>query len=1667
MEMNKAVFRSDDIAIVGISCRFSGGINTPEGFYDALLNKKCMIAPVPETRKELFGGGSVYCSKAGFLSEDISLFDNKCFGMTELEAERMDPSQKLMLMVSREAFEDAGCRVSALDGSRTGVYIGSCSEEYAPIMLELRRSGLVASNEDVTGTMQAFLSGKISYTFGLRGPSITMNTACSSSFAALHQAILGLKYGDCKMALVGGVNIMLLQDQMDDLAMLNILSKTCTVRTFDQKADGTVRGEGAAAIVLKRLEDAEKDGDLIYAVISASGLDQDGRSSSITAPFGEAQEELIRNVWERAGIRAEDVDYIETHGTGTKLGDAIEISALSDVVSSGGREGRIYVGSVKPNIGHTEAVSGIASIIKAVMSMKHKTILPQINFDEPSDQIDWETSHLAVTTEPIAWKKEEGVPRIAAVSSFGLSGTNGHVVLKEYIGQRDEAEGESSQEAFIKVSAASETGLKNQISQLKAMFSQLADGELFDLAANQDLIRSNLPYRTYIKAADASGAASAAEDLMMMKYKPTAKNRRIAVLFTGQGSQYPGMLREIYENNGEFRAAFDRCDKVYREVKGEGLAEICFSGDERVNDTEYSQPAIFAAEVALYQYFRSVGVIPSVVIGHSIGEYAAACAAGVFTVEDGMRIVIKRGELMASTKTKGAMLAVRAGEEALSALAEKHGVYIACENSPSQTVLSGEKANLESTARELEEMGIRSTFLNVSNGFHSALMDQITEPFRKAFDGVELRRPSMKIISNVTGKTAGREIMSADYWVKHIRSEVRFCSGIRSIKAPENYLFFEIGSKPVLASLAGKCVDVPIDAVFMELGRGRDMSALKEAVFELYSNGADIDWEKLFENTSYRRMRLPGMAYDLRSISVLERYTGRASDSSQDEKAAELSKEEITAVLMKILGEKLEVDTTAMTPSTNLLTIGVSSILMLQLSSYIRMYFGVDMALNELVENCTVEQLSEYLCNAAGTKTADPAAGQVRAQKTDHLNEKFPLNTIQEAYFIGRRNEVLYGGTGCYGGYEFDIPGLDVERFEEAMVKTAMRHEMLRCLITEDAEQYITESCPVKLRVYRRSQITDLSRHLENIHDEVMTQVLPLGGPMWDMRVTEMDGGVFRIHFGIDFMIADARSLSNFWKDMELFYNGQEPDAPDMTYLDYLRYTEEHFDPQRKKRDEEYWQSRAQDFPEAPELPYVEQLPKNLYKRFVRRDGYISAQEYQSMIAKAGKHKLTAATVLLELFSEVIASRSSNKDLGIMLTTFRRENISLDINQIMGDFTSLMLTEVNISDSGFLSNAARLQSRIHSDYSHGTYSAIDFVKYKNSVTGKKHMYPVVFTSTIGVGSSAAANMFTSRLSSSASSTPQVFIDHQVYEEADGGLKLSWDSVDSAFPEGFIDDMFQVYVELVRKFCNSDIESFEFDEIRSKRDIEEQDKANSTTRFIEEQDLLEHFEEVCRKYPDKPAVICGEGSMTFSQIHEFAQKAADLLRSKGIGRGSLVTVDMEKSCEQIGAIAGIVYAGAVYVPMSPGQPHARTVSIMEEAGSSIILRMEAHEDFAEFTQVTAGEISAWEGLGEKAQVSGGDSAYIIYTSGSTGKPKGVECTHAAAMNTIMDVIWRNDITSDDVFFGVSSVSFDLSVFDIFASLNTGGTLVLPQEKDRIDPAVWQLCAEKYGVTIWNS
>lgn len=1653
---------SGDIAVIGISCRFPGGLDSPDKFFDSLMNKKCMIAPPPEKRMPYFdGNSSVYCEKAGFLKEDISLFDNKAFKISDLEAERMDPCQKLMLTVCREAIEDSGYSTDELAESDTGVYVGSSTEEYVPILFDLKRRGLTRSSEDVTGMLHGFLSGKISYAFGLHGPAISVNTACSTSVSALHQAVLGLKAQDCDIAVTGAVNILFLSDITDELAALNILSDTCTVRTFDKDANGTVRGEGAAALVLKRLEDAERDNDDIYCVISGSGLDQDGRSAGITAPYGPAQVKLIKKVWSKAEVSADDVDYIETHGTGTKLGDAIELEALTEATEGRKTSEALYIGSVKPNIGHLEGTSGFAGIIKGIMIIKHKCIPPEINFEHPSDQINWSDVPMKVNTEPVPLNKENGNPVTVCVSSFGLSGTNGHVVLREYIGSSPDTE-QSNGDMFIKVSGTSERGLKNQLSQLSGFGNIFSEDQFADMAYSHNTIRSDYKYRTFLKADGFGSLSEAVDSAILKKYSPCKEKRRIIAMFTGQGSQFAGMFREIYDSEPVFREYFDRCSSVYSEVKGGDLCSICFSGDEIINETEFSQPVIFAVEISLYEYFRSLGIEFSAAVGHSIGEYAAAYAAGIFTLEDGMRIVIRRGELMGRTLRQGSMLAVRASADEVRPYAEEAGVYIAASNSPVQTVLSGEISRIDALADKLTAARIKCTKLNVSNGFHSALMDEILEPFRNDFDGVSFGRPKMRVISNVSGKSSVREMMNVDYWVRHIRSEVKFCDGIRSISSPEDNIFLEIGAKPVLASLAQKCIEVPIDTVFMRFGSGNDCDELREAVFRLYSLGVDIKWKELYKNSRHRKLRLPAAVGDLRSLSVIYDCIEDHSDKLCGKDV--FDSETVRIKVKDIIKEKLDIDISDTNDEDNLLAYGMSSVLILQASVYIRDIFGVRLGLDELLGSCSLNGWTELILNGLGEET-DVEEKNIVSE--EHIGVRFPLNKIQEAYFVGRRSEMQWGGTGCSAGFEFDMDELDTERFRSALEKTVQRHEMLRCIITDEGDQYIAGDIELPYSVYRIADINDLSEHLEKIHNEIMYRVFPLEYPLWEIRLTELENGRWRIHFGIDFMIADALSLNIFWRDLESFYKGEELIPLDITYYDYWKYTSVHTDDQQLKEDKEYWYSKAENIPAPPQLPYSDTDEKSLCGRFVRRSAVLTENEYKKLVSESGKHGLTAASVLLELFSEVLASRSSDNSFAVMLTTFRREPVHKDVNNLIGDFTNLMLTEITIDNSGTVENARRIQSTIQSNYSHSTYSAIDLVKYINSLHGTKTFYPVVFTSAIGVGSSYSGNIFTENLSSAASSTPQVFIDHQIYENPDGGITLSWDTADHVFMPDVINDMFEVYIALVKQLCANGINFLDLSDMRSRKDKELQIKANSTYKEIPEADILCRFDEVCAKYGDKAAVVCGDETVTYSELLKMVRKTADKLRTAGIGKGSLVAVDMAKSCRQIAVIAGIVYAGAAYIPMSYGQPDQRTDSIMKRSECRVIVRDSISTELKDQVQLTFDDISVHTGLAERTAVSSEDTAYIIYTSGSTGEPKGVKISHGAAMNTIADVIGRYGINSKDVIFGVSSVSFDLSVFDIFGALNTGATLVLPQEEKRVDPVFWHEYTVKYGVTFWNS
>ena len=876
--------RPEPVAVVGMACRFPMSADSPAAYWDALSRGVDGISEVPRDRfdidrfydSDLDAPGKMATRWGGFLDR-VDTFDAQLFGISPREAETMDPQQRLLMEVSWQALEDAAIAPSSLSGSATGVFVGMCGVDYFQRVIS--REVDTVDAYWATGGSPSIAAGRLAYTYGFMGPAMSIDTACSSSLVALHQACLSLRAGECHTALAAGSNVILSPVTYLTLSKAGMMAPDGRCKAFDASANGFVRAEGCGVVVLRRLSDAVADGDRILAVVRGSAINQDGRSNGLTAPSRLAQEAVIRAALADADVRPASVGYVEAHGTGTSLGDPIEAQALGTVLGAGRDGGSpVYIGSVKTNMGHLEEAAGIAGFIKTVLALQARTLPPSLHFNEPSPHIPWAELPVRVVDRLTTWEPAQGVETlIAGVSSFGFSGTNAHVILEQAPPTETAGSDATNRLQLLTLSAASEASVR----ALAASYSDFAattDALLADICFSANTGRERLDWRIAVPASNTGDLsdrlASFADDVPAVdvvgprKRKP--RTPRVAFLFTGQGAQYAGMSRELYEAQPVFRAAIDRCNEIINDVAGWNLISCLHQVDDRgLDDTAVTQPALFALEYALAELWNALGVEADYVLGHSLGEYVAATHAGLFSLEDGLRLVTERGRRMQDLPPGGGMTAVFADEESIAHLLgdRQLSLSIAAVNGPMNVVVSGAVDVLEELHRQLDRSETKYQPLRVSHAFHSELMEPMRADFEQLVSSVEFGELTTNLISNVTGRVIdSKEVGNAAYWSRHIAAPVRFGQSIQSLLSESIDAVVEVGPHPTLLGLAQQVEGAAaVQRWLPSLRRGRDDSSqLLESLAELFVDGADIDWAVMNADTSRRRISLPTYRFDRR-----------------------------------------------------------------------------------------------------------------------------------------------------------------------------------------------------------------------------------------------------------------------------------------------------------------------------------------------------------------------------------------------------------------------------------------------------------------------------------------------------------------------------------------------------------------------------------------------------------------------------------------------------------------------------------------------------------------------------------------------------------------------------------------------------------------------------------
>ena len=982
----------EPIAIVGMGLRFPGA-EDPNSLWSVLQRGVDAVTKASSSRIGL--GLSPSEDWGGFLSS-VDLFDADFFSITPREANQMDPQQRLLLEVSWEALENGNISASKLRGTETGVYIGLSSSDYG--QLQFGNSSPVSAYS-ATGSALSIAANRLSYFLDLQGPSLAVDSACSSSLVSIHLACNSLRQGEINLALAGGANLLLSNQLTSSLKQAGMLAKDGRCKTFDASADGYVRAEGCGIVILKRLTDAIADKDCISAVILGSAVNQDGLSNGLTAPNAAAQRTVIQKALSQAGVAPEEVSYVEAHGTGTALGDPIEVSALIDVLMPQRMaDNPCWIGSIKSNMGHLEAAAGIAGFIKVVLALKNQEIPAHLHFNTLNPYIQLKGAPLYIPRVTQQWVCSQE-KRIAGVSSFGFGGTNAHAILTEAPKRVLYEESGSAERPIhlLSISGKGEEALRGNVKRFKEFIEGNVDDKVADICYTANVCRTHFGHRLALVAQTKKEIHHQLEQFLQGTVLPgvssgevtSSENRKVAFLFTGQGSQYVGMGTQLYETCPLFREILDRCELWLKAHAGFSVLEKIQSqsGNELLLDeTIYAQPALFILEYALAMLWSSYGIEPEWVMGHSLGEYAAACFAGIFTLEEGLKLVTARGRLMQGLPKVGKMAVVFASEEKVLTEIAKYpdAVSIAGLNSPEQIVISGKEKAVAAICDSLLQMGIKTKYLTVSHAFHSPLMEPMMQEFYEVAVQINYQTPTCKFVSNTTGKVI-EAAPTAEYWCQHLRHSIRFSDGMTTLSDTGCEIFIEIGPHTTLLGMGRSCLSHPRNLWVPSLYRGKsDWQQLIESLCALYTHGVAIDFAAFDREYFRQKVSLPTYAFQrqrywlestLSDISIphLKESTGSAhltldKDDSLLEQLkrspAHLREKMLINYLQNVVKKMMKFQTEKpLDCKRGFFQMGMDSIMALELIRTIERDLGSKLPSTLIFDYPTIDSLSKYLAS--------------------------------------------------------------------------------------------------------------------------------------------------------------------------------------------------------------------------------------------------------------------------------------------------------------------------------------------------------------------------------------------------------------------------------------------------------------------------------------------------------------------------------------------------------------------------------------------------------------------------------------------------------------------------------------------------------------------------------
>ncbi|WP_243708049.1 non-ribosomal peptide synthetase/type I polyketide synthase [Luteimonas arsenica] len=1683
----------DPIAIVAMAGRFPGAASV-EALWENLCAGRDGVThfspdeldpSIPESLRADPG----YVPARGVF-DDYDMFDAAFFGVSPKEAELMDPQQRVFLELCWECIERAG-HVPDATTAPVGVFAGMYNASYHQhhVLAHPDLVDKVGSFQVMLGNEKDYIATRVSHRLNLTGPAVSVHTACSTSLVAIVQAVDSLRAGRCAMALAGGIAITCPVRSGHLYLEGGMLSADGATRSFDADATGTVFADGAAVVLLKRLSDAIADGNPIHAVIRGAAINNDGGGkASFTAPSSEGQAAVIAMAHADAGVEPRSIGYVETHGTATPMGDPIEIEGLTRAFRQGTQDtGFCVVGSVKSNIGHTLMAAGAAGVIKTACALGQGVIPATAHFRRPNPAIDFASTPFRASGESLPWPATDGVPRRAGVSSFGVGGTNAHVVMEEAPAVAPSEPASGTQ--LLVLSARTPAALAESAARLAAHLEADPSLNLADVAWTLAVGRKAFAHRLAIAADD--GAAAAArlrgeETAAAISRTRPANPGDVVFMFPGQGCQYAGMGRELYRHEPAFREAFDACSEVLDAELGLELRGLVFGDDaEALLPTSIMQPAIFSIEYSLARWWMAQGLVPSAMLGHSVGEFVAATLAGVFELPDALRLVARRGRLM-QAQPPGAMLSVRLPLDALSPRLPA-GVSLAAENGPGTCVVAGSHEDIAAFQQQLEGEGVACRALKTSHAFHSSLMDAAVAPFRAEVEALQRRAPSIPIVSTATGELLDdASAMSADYWARHLRDPVRFSTAIaRVLETMQPRVLLECGPRNTLASLSRQqplLQKQRIGAIAsLADSPGNEHAVLLEAFGQAWAQGAALRPEVLDRRGRRLRVRLPGYPFERKRHWVEPRSHAAGADTDVEAATSAALAASMEAVesgppgdLPAIFGRQMQLmsaQVAALSRAGESSAQDVLPILQQQHALMVRQL--------QMVASSPPAPDPGGGAREQAPEPMPAAATAIVVPTTEPQREIWLAARVDPSVALAFNQSIALSFQG----------GLDVQALISALREVVDRHDALRATVSADGE-----SLSIAPAMVLDVPVTDLSTLDGYAQAQALAARKQAGvetpfdlerGPLFRAELVRMSGHAHALLLHAHHIVCDGWSWNVIVPELGAVYSrlcgGPALALPQArSFAAHARRLEREPGLSVSPEDEAWWLSRFADG--APVLDLPTDRP-----RAPERDpaagfaAHVLDADLMADLRKAGAaHGASLHACLLATFAVLLSRIAGQDDLVIGIPVAGQAG-DAEAGPLVGHCVNMLPLRLVVDHGqsfGTCLASTHMAVLEAMDHQRCTFGSLLKKLRLPRDSSRPPLVPVVFN--VDQIADRERDAFAG-LVLDLSVIPMVRDNFDFAINAipsRDGLRLECQYSSALFDEGTVAAWLEAYETLLRALVADATRVLSSLPLVDGAAME-QLRALQPARVAYDRDCLmhEHFERQCDLDGARVALWQGGDTMDYASLEAKANRIAHLLRSKGVARGDLVGIAMERTLLMPAAVLGVLKSGAGYVPLDPELPKSRLAAIASDADLAAVLADSANAarlvEGGEHLIVLDADDEALSRQpatrpGRDVGAAAPESmAYVIYTSGTTGMPKGVRVPHRAVANLIACMQRWLALSADDAVAAVTPLSFDPSVVDLCLPLSVGARMVLVDRDTALHGAALRGVIERSGASYLDA